>query len=142
MNKLIDNEIELAKEGKKGRIILKMNALQDTEMIAHLYEASEAGVEIDLIVRGICCLIPGQNYSRNIRITRIVDSYLEHVKIMNTLEDLFDYQNPATLEDKHKDKKTKDSPTPQKARKRLLKTIALALTGLLGVSELIVSGTW
>jgi len=81
LNKLIDNEIELAKEGKKGRIILKMNALQDTEMIARLYEASQAGVEIDLIVRGICCLIPGQNYSRNIRITRIVDSYLEHARI-------------------------------------------------------------
>ncbi|TWV15547.1 RNA degradosome polyphosphate kinase [Bacteroidaceae bacterium HV4-6-C5C] len=81
LNRLIDHEIELVKKRKKGRIILKMNALQDTEMIARLYEASQAGVEIDLIVRGICCLIPGQNYSRNIRITRIVDSYLEHARI-------------------------------------------------------------
>lgn len=81
LNRLIDHEIELAKRGKGGRIILKMNALQDPTMIERLYEASQAGVEIDLIVRGICCLIPGQEYSRNIRITRIVDTFLEHARI-------------------------------------------------------------
>lgn len=81
LTKLINNEISLAKRGKGGRIILKMNALQDSKMIDELYRASEAGVEIDLIVRGICCLIPGEPYSRNIRITRIVDSFLEHTRI-------------------------------------------------------------
>lgn len=81
LNRLIDHEIELAKKGKGGRIILKMNALQDPAMIDRLYEASEAGVQIDLIVRGICCLIPGQEYSRNIRVTRIVDTFLEHARI-------------------------------------------------------------
>ncbi len=81
LNLLIDHEIELAKKGKGGRIILKMNALQDPAMIDRLYEASEAGVQIDLIVRGICCLIPGQEYSRNIRVTRIVDTFLEHARI-------------------------------------------------------------
>lgn len=81
LNRLIDHEITLAKTGKGGRIILKMNALQDPVMISRLYEASEAGVEIDLIVRGICCLIPGQAYSRHIRVTRIVDTFLEHARI-------------------------------------------------------------
>lgn len=81
LNRLINNEIELAQNGKRGRIILKMNALQDSAMIERLYEASQAGVEIDLIVRGICCLIPGQSYSRNIRVTRIVDTFLEHARI-------------------------------------------------------------
>ena len=81
LNRLIDWEIALADEGKQGRIILKMNALQDPAMIDRLYEASEHGVQIDLIVRGICCLIPGQSYSRNIRVTRIVDSFLEHARI-------------------------------------------------------------
>lgn len=81
LNRMIDYEIELARSGKHGRIILKMNALQDPTMINRLYEASQAGVEIDLIVRGICCLIPGQTYSRNIRITRIVDTFLEHARV-------------------------------------------------------------
>lgn len=81
LNRLIDKEIELAKKGKGGRIILKMNALQDPVMINRLYEASQQGVKIDLIVRGICCLIPDQPYSRNIRITRIVDSFLEHARV-------------------------------------------------------------
>ena len=78
LNRLIDREISLADQGKDGRIILKMNALQDPTMINRLYEASEHGVQIDLIVRG---LIPGQSYSRNIRVTRIVDSFLEHARI-------------------------------------------------------------
>ena len=81
LNRLIDHEIELAKSGKQGRIILKMNALQDPAMIEWLYEASQAGVKIDLIVRGICCLIPGRKYSRNIRVTRIVDTFLEHARV-------------------------------------------------------------
>ena len=81
LNRLIDKEIELAEKGRGGRIILKMNALQDPIMIDRLYEASQRGVKIDLIVRGICCLIPGQEYSRNIRVTRIVDSFLEHARI-------------------------------------------------------------
>ena len=58
-----------------------MNALQDPAMIERLYEASQAGVKIDLIVRGICCLIPGRKYSRNIHVTRIVDTFLEHARV-------------------------------------------------------------
>ena len=62
-------------------------------MIDELYRASEAGVEIDLIVRGVCCLMPAQPYSRNIRITRIVDTFLEHARVWyfynNGTEDVF-----------------------------------------------------
>ena len=78
LERMIEREIEYVRQGKKGRIILKMNGLHDMHMIDCLYRASECGVEIDLIVRGICCLVPNQPYSRNIRITRIVDMFLEH----------------------------------------------------------------
>ncbi len=81
LDELIRHEIKLSTQGKKGRIILKMNALQDPNMINKLYVASIQGVEIDLIIRGICCLIPGQEYSKNIRVTRIVDTFLEHARI-------------------------------------------------------------
>ena len=79
--RMIQREIEHVKAGRKGRIILKMNGLHDKRMIDELYRASENGVEIDLIVRGICCLVPDQPYSRNIRITRIVDMFLEHTRV-------------------------------------------------------------
>lgn len=81
LKQLIHHEIWLARQGKVGRIVLKMNALQDLGMIDELYHASEAGVQIDLIVRGICCLVPGKTFSQNIRVTRIVDSFLEHARV-------------------------------------------------------------
>lgn len=81
INTMIEREIMHVQSGRRGRIILKMNSLQDIGMIDALYRASEAGVEIDLIIRGICCLIPNQPYSSNIKITRIVDSYLEHSRV-------------------------------------------------------------
>lgn len=79
--RMIHCEIEHVKQGRRGRIVLKMNGLHDQNMINELYHASECGVEIDLIVRGICCLVPDQPYSANIRITRIVDMFLEHSRI-------------------------------------------------------------
>jgi len=89
----IQQEIKNAKKGKKAHIILKMNGLQDNDMIDELYRASEAGVKIDLIVRGISCIIPGQSYSKNITVTRIVDMFLEHSRIWyfynNRKEDLY-----------------------------------------------------
>lgn len=78
---LIDQEIENVKNGHKGYIILKMNGLQERDMITKLYEASEKGVKIDLIIRGICCLKPNKTYAKNIRIIRIVDQFLEHGRI-------------------------------------------------------------
>ena len=81
LKRLIQREIRHAKKGEKAYIILKMNGLQDPSMIDELYKASEAGVQIDLIIRGICCLVPNQPYSKNIRITRIVDKFLEHSRL-------------------------------------------------------------
>jgi len=79
---LIDREIELAREGKDAYMILKMNSLEDKGMIEKLYEASQAGVRIRMIVRGICCLVPGvPGLSEHISITSIVDRFLEHARI-------------------------------------------------------------
>ncbi|MDR2389698.1 MAG: polyphosphate kinase 1 [Tannerellaceae bacterium] len=81
LRRRIRGEIARVEAGGRGRIILKMNGLQDREMIDELYRAGEAGVRIDLIVRGVCCLIPNQPYSPNISITRLVDVFLEHARL-------------------------------------------------------------
>lgn len=81
LTRMIHREIEHVKAGCKGRIVLKMNGLHDQNMINELYNASENGVEIDLIVRGICCLVPNRPFSANIKVTRIVDMFLEHSRI-------------------------------------------------------------
>ncbi|MEN9488712.1 MAG: Polyphosphate kinase [Bacteroidota bacterium] len=81
-NKLIDREILNASIGKPAYIKLKMNSLSDTKMIDKLYDASRAGVKIQLIIRGICCLIPGvKDMSENIEAISIVDNYLEHSRV-------------------------------------------------------------
>jgi len=79
---LIENEIELAKEGKEANIILKLNSLQDKKMIAMLYKASNTGVNIRLLVRGICCLVAGvEGQSENIYVTSVVGRFLEHGRV-------------------------------------------------------------
>jgi polyphosphate kinase len=78
----IQNETAIAKSGKRAHIIAKMNALLEAETITALYEASQAGVKVDLIVRGVCALKPGvPGLSENIRVLSVIGRFLEHTRI-------------------------------------------------------------
>lgn len=80
--KHIRKEIHNAKHGKKASVFLKLNSLTDEKIISLLYEASMAGVKVKIIVRGICCLVPGKkNISENIEVRSIIDRFLEHSRV-------------------------------------------------------------
>lgn len=84
LNQLIDFEIEEARKGKKAEFIFKVNGLEDEKIIRKIYQASEAGVDVRLIVRSICCLVPGiKGISDRIRVISIVDRYLEHARVFS-----------------------------------------------------------
>jgi polyphosphate kinase len=80
--RLIDREIKCATSGKPAYLLLKVNSLADEGVVNKLYEASNAGVKVKLIVRGICCLIPGiKGFSENITVISIIDKFLEHARV-------------------------------------------------------------
>ena len=82
LEELILGEITLQKKGERGHLIFKMNALEDPQMIRLLYRASQAGVKVELLVRGLCCLRPSvSGFSDNIRVTSIVGRFLEHSRV-------------------------------------------------------------
>ena len=92
--KLINREIRIAKSGKPAYMILKVNSLADEGIVQKLYDASNAGVKIRLIVRGICCLVPGiPGFSENITVISIIDKFLEHARVFifgnNGKEEMF-----------------------------------------------------
>jgi polyphosphate kinase len=81
-NTLIDREIRIAKSGKPAYLIFKVNSLADEGFIEKLYDASNAGVKVKLIIRGICCLVPGiKGFSENITVISIIDKFLEHARV-------------------------------------------------------------
>ena len=79
---MIDDEIKRVQDGGEGYIGLKLNSLTDKKIMDKLIEASQAGVKIDMVIRGICCLVAGvEGYTENITVTSIVGRYLEHSRI-------------------------------------------------------------
>lgn len=124
---MVEREIKNVKEGKKGHIILKLNSLVDPLSIAALYEASNKGVKIDLIIRGICCLIPqAQGLSTNIRVISIVGRYLEHSRIYYFFNDGQEeiYASSADLMQRNLDRRVEASfPIEDPEHKKLIKKV-------------------
>ena len=124
--KMIDDEIKNAKKGKKALIIIKLNNLNDPELINKLYEASCEGVSVKLIIRGVCSLVPGvKDLSENIEVISIIDRYLEHIRLFyfyNDGDELF-FQGSADWFVRNLDKRVEvTTPIYDKEIKQQLKS--------------------
>lgn len=145
---LIDREIETALAGKHARLIFKMNQLEDEVMVQKLYQASQAGVKIDLIVRGICCLRPGiAGISENIRVRSIVGRFLEHDRIYhfhNAPEDQRVYIGSADLmrRNLYNRVETVFPVLDPRIQRRVLRILATDLSANVRVWELQPDGTY
>ncbi len=147
-DQLICREIEHAREGREARLIFKMNALVDAKLIRRLYDASMAGVQVDLLVRGICCLRPGlKGLSENIRVTSVVGRFLEHPRIYyfaNAGQPEI-YLGSADLMPRNLDRRVETIfPVEDEALKtRLLdEVLAIAIRDNVKVRELLPDGTY
>ena len=127
--RLIEREIDNSKLGKVGHIICKLNSLVDPTLIAAFYEASNNGVKVDLIVRGICCLVPSvPGLSENIKVISIVGRYLEHSRIYYFYNDGDDelYLSSADLMQRNLDRRVETTfPVQNEEIKREIKTMIL-----------------
>ncbi len=145
---LINEETAIARSGQQARIVLKLNSLVDEQIIEGLYEAAQAGVSVDLVVRGICVLRPGvPNLSESIRVRSILGRFLEHSRIFyfrHRGDDEQVYVGSADMMHRNLDRRVEAlvhirSP---KIRAELLDTLELALADNDSSWELDASASW
>jgi polyphosphate kinase len=145
--RLIEGQAEKARRGESARILCKMNSLTDPGMIEAFYEASQAGVKIDLIIRGICCLRPGlEGISDNIRVVSIVGRFLEHARVFafGEGEDEEMYLGSADLMQRNLDRRVENvyPLREQRHRERIHHILDLQLRDTANAWELKPDGTY
>ncbi|MDE7394812.1 MAG: polyphosphate kinase 1, partial [Clostridiales bacterium] len=143
--KYVDREIEKAKKGKPAAIYAKMNSLTDLDMINRFIEASKAGVKVQLVVRGICCLLPGiEGKTENIRVVSIVGRFLEHSRIYAFGEGEHVFISSADLMTRNTDKRV-EIATPlldSEIRATVFKKLKTILSDNVKARELCADGTY
>jgi len=147
LKRLIDEETEKAEKGEPARITCKTNALTDPRMIEDLYEASQAGVKVDLIIRGICCLRPGlEGISENIRVVSLVGRFLEHARVFafGEGEDERIYLGSADLMQRNLDRRVENvfPLREERHRKRIRRILDLQLADTANSWELRSDGSF
>ncbi|MBV6643980.1 MAG: polyphosphate kinase 1 [Cyclobacteriaceae bacterium] len=134
---LMDHEIDRAKKGKPAKMILKVNNLEEANMINKIYEAAAAGVDVTLLVRSICCIVPG---THGIRVLRLVDRYLEHARVFyfyrDGQEQVFLGSSDWMTRNLHRRVEVTFPVVDQKLRQQILEIIRLQIADNTKLSEL------